>query len=85
MIGEESTKFGEISQLKGNQIPKGLVSLEHLFGRKDDSALKRNVDLDKKIEEHDKINIRTKENPKLISIGNTCFKGEKERLFELFI
>ena len=30
-IEEESVESGEIIQLKGNQIPKGLFSLEHLF------------------------------------------------------
>ena len=62
-IGEESTKFEEIIQLKGNRIPKELISLEHMFGRKDDHALKRNVDSDKKTEEHKKSTSELKKIP----------------------
>ena len=75
----------EKSQLKGNKIPKGLVSLQHLFDRKDDSALKKDVDFGKKKEEHEKINIGTEGNPKLISIGNTYSAKEKEKLSKLSI
>lgn len=82
-IGEESTEEGEVIQLQGNRIPKGLVSLEHLFGRKDDSALKRDVDVGETKEEHDKINIGTDANPKMIAIGKTCSVGEKEKLTKL--
>ena len=73
------------TQLKGNSIPKGLVSLEHFFGRKDENTLKKDVDSKEKKEEHDKINIGTEENPKLIYIGNTCSAKEREKLSKIFI
>lgn len=84
-IGEESTETGEVIQLQGNRIPKGLVSLEHLFGRKDDSTIKKDVGSNENKEEHDKINIGSEEDPKLISIGKTCSTREKKNLFELLI
>jgi hypothetical protein len=84
-IGEESIESGEVIQIQGNRIPKDLVSLEHLFGRKDDSALKMNIDSKGKKEEHDKINIGTEGDPKLISIGNTCSAREKGKLSKLLI
>ncbi len=83
LVGEELTKLGEVIQLKGNRIPKGLVSLEHLFGRKDDSAMKRENDPNKDLKEHDKINIGNEENPKWIPIGQTCSEREKDKLSKL--
>ena len=69
--------------MKGNWIPKGLVSLEHLFGRKDDRAMKRKINSDKSVEEHDRINIGNEKNPRWIYIGRTCSKEEKDKLSEL--
>ena len=40
-VGEDKTH--EVRQLKGNQILKGLVSLEHPFWRKDDRTIERNT------------------------------------------
>ena len=59
--------------------------MENLFGRKDNSALKKEVDFKEDKEELDKVNIVTKENPRLVSIGNTCSVEEKGKLVELLI
>ena len=72
LVGEELVESGEVTKLKGNKIPKGLVSLEHFFERKDDSAISRENDLNKNLREHDKVNIGNEENPKWILIGLTC-------------
>ena len=61
-IGQEPTESREIIQLKGNRIPKGMVSLENIFGGKDDSAFKKDIESKEKREEHDKINIGNEEN-----------------------
>ena len=61
-IGDEPTETGKIVQLKGNRIPRGLVSLENIFGRKYDSAFKKDIESKEKREEHDKINIGNEEN-----------------------
>lgn len=82
-IREESTELGEIIQLKGNQIPTRLVSLEYLFRRKDDVTMKRRIDPHKSVEEHDKINIGNGGNPRQISIGWTYSKEEKDKLSKI--
>ena len=63
-----------IIQLKGNHIPKGLVSLETLFDRKD-HHLKKNM----KVREEqfgvcENINIGTEDNPKLINLENIILR-----------
>lgn len=63
-----------VMQLKGNKIPKGIVSLECLFDRHD--AYKKNKG-DKSPEVQDvggygRVNIGTKDEPKYINLGKCC-------------
>lgn len=74
-----------VIQLKSNKIPKGLVSLEHLFRRKDDSTIKEKISHVHNAKEYDKIDIGEQYDPKWISIGQMCTSSEKEDLTKLLI
>lgn len=58
-------------QLKGNKIPKGLVSLECLFNRKDRYVKQRDKEalVVQSSREYEQINIGTNEDPKFVNLG----------------
>lgn len=76
-----------IMQLKGNKIPRGLVSLEYMFDRND--AYKNNKD-DKSREAQDsggyeKVNIGTDNEPKYINLGKCCPRTKKKKFISLLV
>lgn len=74
-------------QLKGNKIPKGLVSLEHLFDRKDGYVKQRDKEAPvvQSSGEYEQINIGTNEDPKFVNLGKCCSEEEKTRFISLLI
>jgi len=75
----------DMIQLKGNKIPKGLVSLEHLFSRRDEYVKGKLSCVPDKAEDYEKINIGDEADPKWVSIGRCCSSEEKNKLIKLLI
>lgn len=76
-----------VMQLKENKIPKGLVSLEHLFDRHD-AYKKRKGDKPPEVQDvggYEMINIGTEDDPKYINLGKCCTPVEKERCISLLL
>ncbi|XP_059071744.1 uncharacterized protein LOC131869725 [Cryptomeria japonica] len=76
-----------VIQLKGNKIPKGLVSLERLFDRHD--AFKKGKDERIPVVQdaggYERVNIGIEENPKYVNLGKCCTPAEKERFTSLLL
>lgn len=77
-IGDNSRK--EVVQLKGNWIPKGLVSLERLFDCNDRYVKEDVPQATDTSREYEKINLGDENNPKMVNLGRCCNPKEK-RLF----
>lgn len=73
--------------LKGNKIPKGLVSLKCLFDRKDGYVKqgKKEAPAIQNYGEYEKINIGTKEDPKFVNLGKCCYEAERKRFIDFLI
>ena len=84
MLSEVDPKIGhEVIQLKGNMIPKSLVSLEKLFDKHDRYIKEQQNERTRSMEHYEKHNIGTDEDPKLVNIGNWCTDEEKEKFIVL--
>lgn len=80
-IGGGSKK--EVFQLKGNRIPRGLVSLERLFDR-NDRYVKENVSQTANTSgEYEKINLGDENNPKMVNLGKCCNPKERHLFINL--
>lgn len=74
-------------QLKGNKIPKGLVSLECLFNMKDGYVKQKDKEppVIQSSGEYEQINISTNEDPKFVNLGKCCFEVEKRKFVDLLV
>lgn len=73
----------EIVQLKGNKIPHGIVSLENIFSQKSEGFIPKkgpNLEVNR---EYDKINVKSSDDQKWISIGKTYSLKERDKLKSL--
>lgn len=68
--------------MKVNKIPKGLVSLENLSNRHDQYLKQKGKVFVETFVEYDKVNIGTKDDPKIVCIGKFCSQEDK-RLISL--
>lgn len=72
-----------IFQLKGNHIPKGLVSLESQFDRYDALKSPSPPQGDINQSDYEKVNIGENEEPKCVNLGRCCTLEEKWIFFNL--
>ncbi|KAH9312360.1 hypothetical protein KI387_027395, partial [Taxus chinensis] len=66
-------------RLKGNKIPKGLVSLEDLFDKHDRFIHEKEKLSSRHPSNFDKENIGTSEDPRMVNIGKCCSPEEKRK------
>lgn len=84
-LAEDSEATGSgIIQLKGNLIPKGLVSLENIFDRHDQYIQDQRMSGVNTFVEHYQVNIGTKDKPQLVNLGKCCTPEEAEKFTALF-
>ncbi|KAH9319264.1 hypothetical protein KI387_021033, partial [Taxus chinensis] len=76
-VKEETDQDGCI-KLKGNKIPKGLVSLEELLDKHDRYVKSKDSKGAQQSIEYDKINIGSSTDPEMVNIGK-CFSQEEKR------
>lgn len=76
-----------VLDLKGNKIPKGMVSLERIFDRKDGYVKQgeKETPIIQNSSEYERINIVTEEDPKFINLGKCCSEEERRRFISLLI
>lgn len=79
----EATDSG-IIQLKGNLIPKGLVSLENFFDWHDRYIQDQRMSSVNTSAEHYQVNIDTEDKPQLVNLGKCCTPEEAEKFTALF-
>lgn len=73
---KEEDKESEILQLKGNTIPKGLVTLESLFDKNDEKKPSSSPDTEK-------VNIGFENDPKIVLIKKCLSHKERKVIIEL--
>lgn len=73
----------DVIQLKGNKIPKGLVTLERFFSQNDVFTCRKKIPNKDGKGECEKVNIGSEEDLKWITIGKCCTLEEKRKLIEL--
>lgn len=73
----------EVFQLKGNKIPKGLISLEKLFDKHDRYVKEQQKTRTSFLGQYEKYNIGTEDNPTLVNSSNWCTDEEKEKFITL--
>ncbi|KAH9329220.1 hypothetical protein KI387_001328, partial [Taxus chinensis] len=74
-IKEEMDQDGCI-RLRGNKIPKGLVSLEDLFDKHDRYIRSKASQGTHQSVEYEKVNIGSNDEPKMVNIGK-CYTQEE--------
>ncbi|KAH9288747.1 hypothetical protein KI387_032864, partial [Taxus chinensis] len=70
-------------KLKGNKIPKGLVSLEDIFDKHDRYMKSKVSQRAQKFAETEKVNIGSLDDPKMVNIGKCCTQEEKKKVVNL--
>lgn len=77
----------EVIQLKGNKIPKGLVSLECLFDHHDVFSKKKDerIPTIQDTGGYERVNNGTEKDPKYVNLGKCCTLAEKERFISLLL
>lgn len=78
-----ATDFG-IIQLRGNQIPKGLVSLENIFDRHDQYIQDQKSSSANTYAKHYQVNIGTEDKARFVNLGKCCTPKEAEKITALF-
>ncbi|KAH9320393.1 hypothetical protein KI387_044493, partial [Taxus chinensis] len=81
-IKEEMNQDGCI-KLKGNKIPKGLVSLENLFDKHDRYIKSKTSQGAQKSTKCENFNIGSLHEPKMVNIGKCCTLEEKKKVVNL--
>lgn len=79
---KEEDKESEILQLKGNTIPKGLVTLESLFD-KNDQFVKNDEKKPSSSPDTEKVNIGFENDPKIVLIGKCLSHKERKVIIDL--
>ncbi|KAH9312256.1 hypothetical protein KI387_027291, partial [Taxus chinensis] len=79
----ESEEKDSVCQLKGNKIPKGLVSLERLFDWHDRFMKKKKQDVSDSSPETEPVNIGSEGHPQFVNIGKCCTPEEKQKFVKL--
>lgn len=84
-LGQEMTDG--VIQLKGNKIPKGLVSLDCLFYHHDTFKKEKDEQIPTVQDAggYERVNIGTKEDPKYVNLGKCCTPAEKERFISILL
>ncbi|KAH9327431.1 hypothetical protein KI387_007609, partial [Taxus chinensis] len=80
---KESKGNDDICQLKGNKIPKGLVSLERLFNRHDRFVKNKRQDDPNSSPETEPVNLGSVEHPQFLNNGKCCTPEEKQKFVKL--
>ncbi|KAH9308267.1 hypothetical protein KI387_036178, partial [Taxus chinensis] len=81
-VKEEMDQDGCI-KLKGNKIPKGMVSLEDLFDKHDRYMKSKVSQGASTITETEKVNIGSLDDPKMVNIGKFYTQEEKKKVVNL--
>lgn len=66
-------------QLKGNKIPRHLISLENIFDGHDEFIRREWGRKAGTSEEFEGMNIGTKYKPKIVNIGSSCSNEERDK------